>query len=90
MARGGGRGRADAEARVIDAGLIAAQGKPPRTLDAFADLIRLVARSRAPQLKLRLFLALILTIAGKALGVLAPLAKAWATMLGSSRMTVRG
>ncbi len=74
MARGAGRRRADPEARVIDAGIVAAQGAPPRTLDAFADLIRLVARSRAPQLKLRLFAALILTIAGKTLGVLAPLA----------------
>lgn len=74
MARGGGRRRADPETKVIDAGLVAAQAQPPRTLDAFADLIRLVARSRAPQLKTRLFAALVLTILGKMLGVLAPLA----------------
>lgn len=74
MARGGSRRNLDPESRVIDAGLIAAEPRLPRTFDAFADLIRLVARSRAPQLRLRLFFALILTIASKALGVLAPLA----------------
>jgi len=74
MARGGSRRRSDPQALAVDAGLQAANTRPPRTLDAFADLIRLVARSRAPQLKLRLFFALILTIAGKLLGVLAPLA----------------
>ena len=74
MARGASRRTADPETRIIDAELVASQAKPPRTLDAFADLIRLVARSRAPQLRLRLVFALILTVAGKSLGVLAPLA----------------
>jgi len=74
MARAGGRRRADPQTRVIDADLVAAQSRAPRTLDAFADLIRLVARSRAPQLRLRLLLALVLTVASKTLGVLAPLA----------------
>lgn len=75
MARGASRrGQADPEAKVIDAALASAQPPAPRTLDALADLIRLVGRSQAPQLKLRLFLALVLTIASKALGVLAPLA----------------
>jgi ATP-binding cassette subfamily B protein len=40
---------------------------------ALADLARLVARSEAPQLKARLIAALVLTLAGKALGVVAPL-----------------
>ncbi|MBN8553181.1 MAG: ABC transporter ATP-binding protein/permease [Caulobacterales bacterium] len=74
MARATRRGRVDPSTRVIDADLAGAQSTPPRTLDAFADLARLVARSRAPQLHLRLALSLILTLAGKSLGVLAPLA----------------
>ena len=37
------------------------------------DLVRLVGRSGAPQLRLRLVVSILLTIAGKALGVLAPL-----------------
>lgn len=45
----------------------------PKTLPALLDLVRLVGRSQAPQLRLRLTLAVLLTIAGKALGVLAPL-----------------
>ena len=40
---------------------------------AMADLMRLVARSEAPQLKLRLAAAFALTLFGKVLGVLAPL-----------------
>lgn len=47
-------------------------GGPP-TLKALADLVRLVARSGAPQLRLRLTAAIGLTLAGKGLGVLAPL-----------------
>lgn len=46
----------------------------PKTWDALADLVRLVARSRAPQLWPRLILSMGLTLAGKALGVAAPLA----------------
>lgn len=45
----------------------------PKTLPALLDLMRLVARSGAPQLRLRLFGSILLTILGKALGVLAPL-----------------
>ena len=45
----------------------------PPTLKALADLVRLVARSGAPQLRLRLIAAIGLTLAGKGLGVLAPL-----------------
>jgi len=74
MARAVERGGGDPDVQAIDASLVTAQPQPPRTLDALADLIRLVARSRAPQLRLRLVLALILTVASKALGVLAPLA----------------
>ena len=44
----------------------------PPTLKALADLVRLVARSGAPQLRLRLTAAIGLTLAGKGLGVLAP------------------
>ncbi|MFC0632604.1 ABCB family ABC transporter ATP-binding protein/permease [Brevundimonas balnearis] len=44
------------------------------TWSALADLMRLVARSEAPQLRLRLIAAIVLTLAGRALGVLAPLA----------------
>lgn len=58
----------------------AAQGLPPAeppqgpsTLAALTDLLRLVGRSNAPQLKLRLVGAIAMTLAGKALGVLAPL-----------------
>ena len=45
----------------------------PRPWKALADVMGLVARSGAPQLKLRVAAALILTLGGKATGVLAPL-----------------
>ncbi|WP_292088301.1 ABC transporter ATP-binding protein/permease [Brevundimonas sp.] len=45
----------------------------PATLTALVDLARLVGRSGAPQLRLRLISAVALTLAGKGLGVLAPL-----------------
>ncbi|MEC7798350.1 MAG: ABC transporter ATP-binding protein/permease [Pseudomonadota bacterium] len=45
----------------------------PPTLKALADLVRLVGRSGAPQLRARLGAAIALTLAGKGLGVLAPL-----------------
>ena len=55
-------------------------GKPPtdkvedpNTLAALTDLVRLVGRSEAPQLRLRLILSILLTLGGKALGVVAPL-----------------
>lgn len=50
-----------------------AASEAPGTLTALAELARLVGRSRAPQLRLRLFTAVLLTLAGKGLGVLAPL-----------------
>jgi ABC-type transport system involved in Fe-S cluster assembly fused permease/ATPase subunit len=53
-----------------DAGL---KPEGPSTLQALTDLVRLVGRSNAPQLRLRLIGAVLLTLAGKALGVLAPL-----------------
>ncbi|MDI1281621.1 ABC transporter ATP-binding protein/permease [Brevundimonas sp.] len=62
-----------------DPGVAAAAGdsglkpKGPSTLQALTDLVRLVGRSNAPQLRLRLVGAVLLTLAGKALGVLAPL-----------------
>ena len=69
--RGGHRRDPDTKAMI---------GKPPKdqiedpnTLAALADLVRLVGRSGAPQLRLRLVLAILLTLAGKALGVVAPL-----------------
>ncbi len=74
MARGAGRRRADPATRVIDAEINAVPAEPPKTIDALADLARLIGRSRAPQLKTRLITAFILTVAGKALGVFAPLA----------------
>jgi len=45
----------------------------PNTLAALADLVRLVGRSGAPQLRLRLAVSILLTLLGKGLGVLAPL-----------------
>jgi ATP-binding cassette subfamily B protein len=53
--------------------------KPPgedrkvKPLTAMGDLVGLVLRSRAPGLKWRLTVSLLLTLAGKVLGVLAPL-----------------
>ena len=50
-------------------------GKPdsPNTWSALTDLVRLVGRSNAPRLRLRLAISILLTLAGKGLGVLAPL-----------------
>jgi len=48
-------------------------GANPGTLAALRELAKLIGRSEAPQLRLRLTAALILTLAGKALGVIAPL-----------------
>jgi ATP-binding cassette, subfamily B, heavy metal transporter len=61
------------EAKAQGAGAVAEPRVDPKTLPALMDLARLVGRSQAPQLKLRLTIAVLLTIAGKALGVLAPL-----------------
>ena len=61
------------EARAQMAGVVA-PSETPNTWAALSDLFRLVGRSNAPQLKLRLAAAVALTLVGKALGVLAPLA----------------
>ncbi|MDP3405498.1 MAG: ABC transporter ATP-binding protein/permease [Brevundimonas sp.] len=66
--RGGG-----IEAKAHSAGVVADTPPDPKTLPALLDLMRLVARSGAPQLRLRLIVSISLTILGKALGVLAPL-----------------
>src|SRR5690606_3727070 len=65
--------RRDPEVRAQAAG-VEMNAEEPGTLRALADLFRLVGRSRAPWLKTRLVAAIVLTLAGKALGVLAPLA----------------
>ncbi|WP_421731506.1 ABCB family ABC transporter ATP-binding protein/permease [Brevundimonas sp.] len=72
--RGGERGgrRGDPETRAQMAG-VTVRADTPATWRALADLVGLVGRSNAPQLKLRLVLAILLTLAGKGLGVLAPL-----------------
>ena len=61
------------EAKAQTAGASTEPPVDPKTLPALMDLIRLVGRSGAPQLRLRLAFSILLTIAGKALGVLAPL-----------------
>lgn len=66
-------GRRDPMVKAQQAGSIQDNADGPPTLTALADLARLVARSGAPQLRLRLISAIGLTLAGKGLGVLAPL-----------------
>ncbi len=61
------------ETRAQAAGVAIQPTEGPPTLKALADLMRLVARSGAPQLRLRVLAAIALTLAGKGLGVLAPL-----------------
>ena len=74
MARGERSGnRGGIEAKAQGAGVASEAPADPRTLPALMDLMRLVARSNAPQLRLRLVVSILLTIAGKALGVVAPL-----------------
>ncbi|WP_444596263.1 ABCB family ABC transporter ATP-binding protein/permease [Brevundimonas sp.] len=68
--RGGGRGGGSMEVRAQGG---TALDDAPGTLTALMELARLVARSRAPHLRLRLTLAILLTLAGKGLGVLGPL-----------------
>ena len=60
-------------AKAADAGAGQAPVDGPPMLQALGDLFRLVQRSNAPQLRLRLVGAIGMTLAGKALGVLAPL-----------------
>lgn len=64
--------RRDPETKAAQAGVAIPKEGPP-TLGALADLARLVRRSNAPQLHVRLIAAVTLTLAGKGLGVLAPL-----------------
>ncbi|MBA4000924.1 ABC transporter transmembrane domain-containing protein, partial [Brevundimonas sp.] len=68
-----GRRRADPEVRAQLAG-VEMRTEGPGTLGALMDLARLVGRSRAPLLRTRLTGAILLTLTGKVLGVLAPLA----------------
>lgn len=68
--RGGRRGaEASAQART---GPVSDPDRAPPTLQALRDLAGVTARSGAPHLGLRIGLALLLTLAGKALGVAAP------------------
>ena len=54
-------------------GVIARADQPIRFWKAMSDLVRLVLRSDAPGLRWRIAVALLLTLTGKVLGVLAPL-----------------
>lgn len=69
----GRSGRRDPLVKAQQAGTYQHKTDGPPTLQALADLARLVARSGAPRLRLRLILAILLTLGGKALGVAAPL-----------------
>jgi ATP-binding cassette, subfamily B, heavy metal transporter len=66
-------GRRDPMVKAQQAGSMQDRTEGPPTLKALADLVRLVGRSGAPQLRVRLGAAIALTLAGKGLGVLAPL-----------------
>ncbi|MBJ7510943.1 MAG: ABC transporter ATP-binding protein/permease [Brevundimonas sp.] len=66
-------GRRDPMVKAQQAGSMQDRTEGPPTLKALADLVRLVGRSGAPQLRARLGAAIALTLAGKGLGVLAPL-----------------
>lgn len=57
----------------MNAGTDPAQLEAPPTIEALKNLIGVVARSGAPQLPWRVAGAILLTLAGKGLGVLAPL-----------------
>ena len=64
--------RSDPVAKAAGAGTPERSGGPG-TLPALLDLARLVGRSGAPQLRIRLAAAVAMTLGGKALNVLAPL-----------------
>ncbi|NBB52057.1 ATP-binding cassette domain-containing protein [Rhizobium sp. CRIBSB] len=68
-----GRRNADPEVKALAAGADQDRTEGPGTLKALSDLLAVVARSGAPQLRLRVAGALLLTLAGKGLGVVAPL-----------------
>lgn len=70
--RGGSRG-GDVTVKAMQAGVDTSTQEEPKTLQALANLIRLVGRSQAPQLPWRIGGSIALTLAGKGLGVLAPL-----------------
>ncbi|MBX3476489.1 MAG: ABC transporter ATP-binding protein/permease [Brevundimonas sp.] len=70
--RSGGR-RGDMATRAAQAGVPASESRGPGAWRALADLAGVVRRSQAPQLPWRVLGAILLTLAGKALGVLAPL-----------------
>ena len=65
--------RGDSTVKAMAAGQDSAKPEAPPTLQALADLLRVVGRSGAPQLPWRITGAIGLTLAGKGLGVLAPL-----------------
>ena len=63
----------DSVAKAAQAGAPAPVADGPPTWRALGDLVRLVGRSNAPHLRLRLIAAIGMTLAGKGLGVLGPL-----------------
>lgn len=65
--------RGDSTVKAMAAGQAEVKQEAPPTLQALGDLLRVVGRSGAPQLRLRIAGAVALTLAGKGLGVLAPL-----------------
>ena len=68
-----GMGGPPSASRSATPGAIAKADQPVRFWRAMGDLFQLVLRSKAPGLRWRVTVALALTLAGKALGVLAPL-----------------
>ena len=60
--RGGDRGgrRRDPENKAVDAGVQPAKPDSPDTLSALTDLVRLIGRSNAPQLRVRLVVSILL------------------------------
>ncbi|MFY8142787.1 ABC transporter ATP-binding protein/permease [Caulobacter sp. BE264] len=68
-----GLGGPPSPGREAVAGAIAKADQPVRFWKAMGDLARLVLRSNAPGLRWRVAVALLLTLVGKVLGVLAPL-----------------
>ncbi|MNH49471.1 putative multidrug export ATP-binding/permease protein [compost metagenome] len=65
--------RGDSTVKALAAGQGELKQEAPPTLQALTDLLRVVGRSGAPQLPWRITGAIGLTLAGKGLGVLAPL-----------------
>lgn len=65
--------RGDSTIKAMAAGQVEVKQEAPPTLQALTDLLRVVGRSGAPQLPWRVAGAIGLTLAGKGLGVAAPL-----------------